>query len=151
MKKLFFYVALAAAITFTACGKKSGVPEPIQAIAAEMEQKMAEDGDEGITFESVTIEDHDIVCKAILDESQFGGMSFKDAFSIIGLTEETFSEMMREGMFDIEDKKDAEDIAALREYEYNIVIRMVGSVSEDEMNFIIKHEDLPEVNPADFE
>ena len=140
MKKLFLMATLVAAFMLSSCSK---TPKPILQIADEFRTEMAEQSDEGMAFQSVELEDHAIVITAELDESSFEGMSFKDAFAIVGVDEEFLTNEMKKNFFEDLDEQDKEQIEALRKYQYDIVFRFVGSESKDVMEAKLSYEDLP--------
>ena len=140
MKKLFFLATIVAAFMLVSCSK---TPKPILQIADEFRTEMAEQSEDGLAFQSVELEDHAIVITAELDESSFEGMSFKDAFAIVGVDEEFLSNEMLKSMFEDLDEEDKEQIEALRKYEYNLVFRFVGSESKEVMEAVVSYEDLP--------
>lgn len=177
MKKLFYLVALMAAVSFAACGNKSEnkeaegeqqccqsndgkhqckgeckgechkheVPQEILKIVEEGRSELTGKSEDGVTFKSIDIECHDIVITAEFDEKELpGGMTFKQACELSGMTEDFFAQGMKEEMFDPYDEEDMEAAAILRKYEYNIVFRLVGSISGEEMNCKIGYDEMPQ-------
>lgn len=148
MKKLFYAVAVVATMLFTACGNKSeqtnnDVPEEIAAFIASANEELGGLSEEGMTYQGTKLEGKDIVVLIDVDESIFYGMDLKTAFNMSGMTEEAFAQYMKAEMFRGMDEEDRQQAAALREYEYNIVIRLTGSKSKEEMNCRINYNELP--------
>lgn len=147
MKKLFYLVALVAAVTFTACGNKSekanAVPAEITEFIASADEELGAMNENGMSYQGTALEDHDIVVTIGVDESMFYGMGMKAAFEMAGMTEDAFAQYMKAEMFSNMDEKDMKDVEVLREYKYNIVFRLVGSESGDQMNCKIGYDELP--------
>lgn len=150
MKKLFFVATLAVALVFAGCKKSSSssssastpkeVKEFIETIDEEMEEEDLEAS--GMSYEGIEIEGNDVVLTFELDESSFEGMSFKDAFKMLGMSEDDLADIMKESMFE-SDAFVGDDFKPLRKNKYNLVFRFKGSESKDEMNCRIEYDELP--------
>ena len=100
MKKILFVTALVAAMLFTACGKKS-TPEPVQALVAEMQADVDGINTGAVSVQSLEADGKDIVIDMIFDESEFGGMSFKQGFEMSGVDADDLAEYLREIYFNM--------------------------------------------------
>lgn len=164
MKKLFYLAVLVVAVSFSACGNMSKnkeeksdqqycqndeIPQEILKLVEERESVLSDDiykwYDGSMTFKGIDIESHDIVITAEFDEAKLpGGMTFKQACELSGMTEDFFAQSMKEKMFAPNDEEHMEAAAILRKYEYNIVFRLVGSISGDKMNCKIGYDEMPQ-------
>lgn len=152
MKKILFVTALVAAMLFTACGKKS-TPEPVQALVAEMQADVDGINTGAVSVQSLEADGKDIVIDMIFDESEFGGMSFKQGFEMSGVDADDLAEYLREIYFNMHvvSKKMYYRITTMREYECDMIFRFEGSISGDVMEAVLSYEDLPEVSWEDVE
>ena len=152
MKKILCMAAIIAALMCTACGKKA-TPEPVQALVAEMKAD-AEGMDSGTAhIQSVEADGNDIVINMIFDESEFGGISFKEGFEMAGISADDLAKYMRQLYFNMHvvSKKMYHRISTMREYECNMIFHFEGSISGDVMEAYLPYEDLPEVSWDDVE
>ena len=156
---LFYGAILLAALTFSACGgknNKSGfddAPEAVQVITMEMREEMEGFSSNGMSIDRVDIEGQNIVCEITIDESQFGGMSFKTALDMAGIDAQFLADRMKEKYFNmrVATEKGVRRIQTMREYECSILFRFYGSESDDEIEMMLSYEDVPEVSMEDVE
>ena len=82
-----------------------------------------------MTFGRTTIVGNDIIIPMYMDESDFikEGLDLKSAFELLG--KETAEKIMMETFLE-EDLK--EELAVLKRYQYNIVMKMIGATSKTE-------------------
>lgn len=169
MKKLFYLVALVAAVSFTACGNKGEnkeaegekheccqgkhegckgeckhqVSQDVLDLAARMEKEMKEEDQSDLLFKGIEVKCHNMIVNAEFDESQLPEeMTVKQAFEKNGVTPEIMQAQLLRGME--ADEERAEDIAILRENHINLVYRIVGSRSGEEFVCTIPSEMMPE-------
>lgn len=160
MKKLFYVVALVAAVTLSACGnknqqdQKSGydeAPEALQEIVDNMRLEMEGKSANGITYDRLDIEGTNIVCYAIIDEDMVGCDNFVEAFRRAGITPEMLADQLKERLFNMHvvNEEGVKRFSTMREYESDLIFRFSGSNSGEEVEVVLSHEDLPEVNMDD--
>ena len=117
--------------------KRKDVPQEILNMIDEMEEEIGSTED-GVTLRSVQCEGKNVVMIMEIDEGQlFAGMSFIEAFEIAGYNMQDLAEEIRADML-----SDAEGCAVLRKYKYNVVMRMVGSVTKASKDIVISYKDL---------
>lgn len=115
--------------------KQKNVPPEIQSVVDEMQDEIGVN-DEGITLTSVAIEGKNIVMTMELDESEFVGMSFIEAFEYAGINMDEFSAGLKAEIL-----SDNEGHDVLRKYKYNMVMRMVGSISRETFDVVISYKE----------
>ena len=155
MKKLLYLVAFVVAVTFAACGNKS---EKSGDTAAEQEMSAFEQGfvegfiegmdeelsgiaEEGMQYSGTVVDGKRFICTFTVDESLFGGLSMRQAFQYVGMTEEVFAQTMKTEMQKSMTEQEAELMSTLSQLKYDLVFRLVGSESGEEMNCKIGHEE----------
>lgn len=159
MKKLFYLVALMAAVSFTACGSKAeksdfdSAPEAVQVVTLEMREEMEGFSMNGLTIDCVDVEGQNIVCEISVDESLFYDMSFKEVMERSGLDADFLAEQLKEKYFNMRvvTEKGVRRIQTMRENKCSIIFRFIGSVSGDEIEVTLSYEDVPEVSMEDVE
>lgn len=164
MKKLFYVVALAAAVVLTGCGKKNGLdslPEDLRAIIEKADKdiqneiknssdfrEMAQYGIEG-SYEGVSVEGNDIIFTMKFGGETMKMISFKDLLDNMGFNQRAFESSLRSGeLFGEFDEDDKELIELLCKYKYNIGLRIEGAKEGDSQTFRVSYEDLSNMKPA---
>jgi len=152
MKGFFYVAAFAAALMFSACGKKA-TPEPVQALVAQMKANVEGSNIGVASFKSVEADGKDIVIEMIFDESEFGGISFKEGFEMIGINAEEMAKFFRESFINpyVVSEKMYNYLSTMHEYECDMIFRFKGSLSADVMEAVLSYKDLPEVKWEDVE
>ena len=105
--------------------------------------EMPEMNGDGLTFKGASVEGRNFICAFTVDESLLGGKPMKQAFSEAGMNEESFAQTMRELMFEDMTAEDKAIFQSLKVYKYNLVYRLIGSSSGDQMDCVIRYQDLP--------
>ena len=167
MKKFFYFVAFVAAISFAACGTKNDNKQnessatgntTTENTAAEQEMNSFEQGfiegfiegmdeelagmeEDGMKYTGTVVDGKSFICTFTIDESQFGGMSMKQAFAYVGMTEDIFAQTMKTEMFDGMTDEEADLMSSLYMLKYDLIFRLVGSESGDVMNCKIGYEE----------
>jgi hypothetical protein len=145
MKKLFYLVALVAAVTLTACGGKKETPRAIQKIIEMGKAELVGQNIEGMSFTDIFAEGEDIVMVAELNENYLPeGMTLKQVLELSGQDEATLGQMMVSNME--QEDYGYQAIGLFRYYKYNFVFRMVGSNSGEQINCRVNWTDLPEID-----
>lgn len=139
MKKFFALVAFCLAMITV----QAAVPAPIQQFVDEYNSEVAGQSDEGIRFGRGSISGNDIIIPMYMDDSELmaQGFTLKDAIDFMG-GEEAFEQVMLESFFELDDPESAQEIATLKRYQYNIVLRMIGSASKTKVDLRIRYQDL---------
>ena len=156
MKKILFPAVFIAALFFAACahltGKNDGQQEKpvseeeqafVQGVLDGLNEEMPEMNGDGLTFKGASVEGRNFICAFTVDESLLGGKPMKQAFSEAGMNEESFAQTMRELMFEDMTAEDKAIFQSLKVYKYNLVYRLIGSSSGDQMDCVIRYQDLP--------
>lgn len=115
--------------------KQKNVPQEIQSVVDEFQDEIGV-YDDGITLTSVAIEGKNIVMTMELDESELAGMSFIEAFEFAGINMDEFSAGIKA---EVLSEKEGQDV--LRKYKYNLVMRMVGSISHETYDIVISYKE----------
>lgn len=139
MKKFFALVAFCLAMITV----QAAVPAPIQQFVDEYNSEVAGQSDEGIRFGRGSISDNDIIIPMYMDDSELmaQGFTLKEAIDIMG-GKEVIEQAMLQAIFEETDPESAQEIAMLKRYQYNIVLRMIGSASKTKVDFRIRYQDL---------
>jgi len=157
MKKFFYVAAFVAALMFSACGNqpKTGfadAPEELQNICLEIRDEMSVmKTSTGIQVLEVDIENGNIVIEVEVDESLFGGTSFKKGLEESGINAEVLADMLSEKLFGmrVAVEKGVRRFETMRENDCAIVFRFIGSKSNDEMEVVLPPDKLPQVSMED--
>lgn len=139
MKKFFALVAFCLAMVTV----QAAVPAPIQQFVDEYNSEVAGQSDEGIRFGRGSISGNDIIIPMYMDDSELmaAGFTLKEAIDMMG-GEEAFEQVMLESFFELDDPESAQEIATLKRYQYNIVLRMIGEASKSKVDLRIRYQDL---------
>ena len=139
MKKFLAILAFCLAIVTV----EAAVPAPIQKFVDEYNTELAGQSEDGVSFGKGFISGNDIIIPMYMDDSELVSMGYtmKDAIDMMG-GEEAFRTMMLQSLLEDQDAESAEEIANLKRYQYNLLIRMIGSASKSQVNLCIRYQDL---------
>ena len=156
MKKILFPAVFIAALFFAACahltGKNDGQQEKpvseeeqafVQGVLDGLNEEMPEMNGDGLTFKGASVEGRNFICAFTVDEALFGGTPMKKAFAEAGMDEASFAATMKGMMFADMTPEDKVVFANLRVYKYNIVYRLIGNPSGDQMDCMIQYQEFP--------
>ncbi len=141
MKKIFIVLILAIVGIAGAQAQNETEQVFINGFIEGLDHELASLNEAGMRYSGTSLEGKNIICSIIVDEAQFGGMSMKAAFQMIGIDEETFGEMMRKEMF--AQNLGADELAGLqmlKGYGYKIYFRIIGTPSGEKMNCKVDYE-----------
>lgn len=139
MKKIFALVAFCLAFITT----QAAVPAAIQSFVKEYNTEIAGQTADGIHFGRATIEGNNLIIPMYLDDSELQeyGMGLSDAIELMGGTE-IMEGMMLLAIFEDADVETDSELAMFKQYQYNIVFRMIGTSSKDRVDLRIHYQDL---------
>jgi hypothetical protein len=139
MKKFFALVAFCLAMITV----QAAVPAPIQSFVDEYNAEAAGQSADGIRLGRCTISGNDIIIPMYIDDSELvaQGFTLKDAIDMMG-GQEAVEQVMLQAIFEDTDPESSENIAMLKRYQYNLVLRMIGSASKTKVDFRIRYQDL---------
>lgn len=157
MKKIFLPAVIIAALFFAACanltGKGEGQQEEpkisekeqafVRDVLAGFNEDMPEMNGDGLTFREASVEGHNFICAFTVDETLFGGTPMKKAFAEAGMDEASFASSMKQLMFADMTQEDKIIFSNLKVYKYNLVYRLIGNLSGDQMDCIIRYQEFP--------
>ena len=141
MKKIFLVLILAIVGMAGAQAQSETEQAFVKGFIQGMDEELAALNEGGMKYIGTVVEGKNIVCKVTVDEQQFGGMSMKQAFQMVGVDEATFSEMMRAELFSQNLNADERaGLLMLKNYGYKIYFHLIGKPSGDMMNCKIDYE-----------
>ncbi len=157
MKKIFLPAVIIAALFFAACanltGKGEGQQEEpkisekeqafVRDVLAGFNEDMPEMNGDGLTFREASVEGHNFICAFTVDEALFGGRPMKKAFAEAGMDEASFASSMKQLMFADMTQEDKIIFSNLKVYKYNLVYRLIGNLSGDQMDCMIRYQEFP--------
>lgn len=157
MKKIFLPAVIIAALFFAACanltGKGEGQQEEpkisekeqafVRDVLAGFNEDMPEMNGDGLTFREASVEGHNFICAFTVDEALFGGTPMKKAFAEAGMDEASFASSMKQLMFADMTQEDKIIFSNLKVYKYNLVYRLIGNLSGDQMDCMIHYQEFP--------
>lgn len=163
MKKLLYLAAFVAAVTFTACNKGIGsLPTELRQEVEQADQEiktalefakhsgeMREMQQYGVEFdyEGVALEGRSIIFQFKLGGDMMNIISFSALAENLGFSQSDFEQAVRRGeIFQGMETDDVEMMRMMREYKYNIGIRIRGNMKEDVITYVVDYENLPEDN-----
>ena len=122
---------------------QAAVPAPIQKFVDDYNSEIAGYTEDGIRFGRGIINDNDIIIPMYMDDSELmaAGFTLKEAIDMMG-GEEAFEQVMLESFFELDDPESAQEIATLKRYQYNIVLRMIGEASKSKVDIRVRYQDL---------
>ena len=157
MKKIFLPAVIIAALFIAACANLTGkgegqqeepkISEKEQAfvndVLAGFNEDMPEMNGDGLTFREASVEGHNFICAFTVDEALFGGTPMKKAFAEAGMDEASFASSMKQLMFADMTQEDKIIFSNLKVYKYNLVYRLIGNLSGDQMDCMIRYQEFP--------
>lgn len=163
MKKLLYLAAFVAAVTFTACNKGIGsLPTELRQEVEQADQEiktalefakhsgeMREMQQYGVEFdyEGVALEGRSIIFQFKLGGDMMNIISFSALAQNMGFSQKDFEQAVRRGeIFQGMETDDVEMMRMMREYKYNIGIRIRGNMKDDVITYVVDYENLPEDN-----
>ena len=163
MKKLLYLAAFVAAVTFTACNKGIGsLPTELRQEVEQADQEiktalefakhsgeMREMQQYGVEFdyEGVALEGRSIIFQFKLGGDMMNIISFSALAENLGFSQSDFEQAVRRGeIFQGMETDDVEMMRMMREYKYNIGIRIRGNMKDDVITYVVDYENLPEDN-----
>lgn len=163
MKKLLYLAAFVAAVTFTACNKGIGsLPTELRQEVEQADQEiktalefakhsgeMREMQQYGLEFdyEGVALEGRSIIFQFKLGGDMMNIISFSALAENLGFSQSDFEQAVRRGeIFQGMDIDDVDMMRMMREYKYNIGIRIRGNMKDDVITYVVDYENLPEDN-----
>lgn len=163
MKKLLYLAAFVAAVTFTACNKGIGsLPTELRQEVEQADQEiktalefakhsgeMREMQQYGLEFdyEGVALEGRSIIFQFKLGGDMMNIISFSALAENLGFSQSDFEQAVRRGeIFQGMETDDVEMMRMMREYKYNIGIRIRGNMKDDVITYVVDYENLPEDN-----
>lgn len=163
MKKLLYLAAFVAAVTFTACNKGIGsLPTELRQEVEQADQEiktalefakhsgeMREMQQYGVEFdyEGVALEGRSIIFQFKLGGDMMNVFSFSALAQNMGFSQKDFEQAVRRGeIFQGMETDDVEMMRMMREYKYNIGIRIRGNMKDDVITYVVDYENLPEDN-----
>lgn len=163
MKKLLYLAAFVAAVTFTACNKGIGsLPTELRQEVEQADQEiktalefakhsgeMREMQQYGLEFdyEGVALEGRSIIFQFKLGGDMMNIISFSALAENLGFSQKDFEQAVRRGeIFQGMDIDDVDMMRMMREYKYNIGIRIRGNMKDDVITYVVDYENLPEDN-----
>ena len=122
---------------------QAAVPAPIQKFVDDYNSEIAGYTEDGIRFGRGIINDNDIIIPMYMDDSELVavGLTIKDAIDYSG-GEEAMRQTMLQSILEEDDSESDQEIAMLKRYQYNLVLRMIGSTSNTHVDIRIRYQDL---------
>ena len=121
----------------------AAVPAPIQTFVDTYNHETARQKEDGVRFGKAFISGNDIICPMYMDDQDLmdAGITLEAAIDMTG-GKEMFKAEMIASLSEDGDPSNDPDIANLKRYQYNIVVRMIGSVSKTQVDVRISHLEL---------
>lgn len=154
MKKLFYYVAIMAALVLTSCSNGMGkLPDDLRALIEKIDKDFDENskGDEECEYKGVKVEDHDIIFTLQFTEKYLNGKTLQEKTKENGFDSKRMTRQLRSGWLFIGVVDTDELIKLLCKYEYNLVFRGIGKNSDDIVDSRISYKDLMEDEKEEYD
>lgn len=133
MRKFIYMLTVAALMIFGACSKHQksidDLPKALQEFVEETDAQLTNTPWGTIQYKNFAVEGQNIICNFDFDESEEGateGHSIKQHFRELNLDKELLAE---EFTYFFAETCSKEGLFALREYEYNLIVRFTGTNS----------------------
>lgn len=154
MKKFFFCAAMIAALSmaFVSCGSKNNggpkfnpgnAPAEIKEMAQNMYNSSSQQNQEGMTYNGLEIVGHDIISTFTMDEGNMDGMTFTQALQAEGMSISEFKQYMKNMILymvqSLPSSASQNNAYLLRDKEYNLVFRFIGSKSQEKMDVRVEY------------
>ena len=140
MKKLFCIFAFLAVVSLSA--RSQAIPAEMQQLITELEDECRADQNDEMKCGGIFVEGHDVVMVLVMDESKFDGMPLEDAFIIAGVKSEDLAAEFKKEMLEDQTEEAVKQRAMLKNYQYNLVIRMQGTPSGSKIDCRLNYQDL---------
>jgi hypothetical protein len=139
MKKFLALVVLCLAM-ITA---QAAVPASIQSIVDEYNTSIAGTSEDGVLFGKSFISGNDIIIPMYMDDAELveAGFTLAEAIDMMGGTD-AIAQIMLESLFEDPDSKSDPEIVALKRYQYDLVVRMIGSTSKTQVDARVRYQSL---------
>lgn len=149
MKKLFYFAVLLTAALFTSCGSQNQV----QVLADDLQAVHKGYHNEFMRIDRISADGDDIVVDVIVYEDKFMGASFKEIFEEVNADPENVARIFMNYAFEFDQThRDAyEWLKTIHELKCDIVMRLVGDITGEEVVTVVSHEELPEISLEDVE
>ena len=136
-----FFTAVALCLTMIAV--QAVVPAPIQNFVNQYNTEVAGLSEDGVRFGKASISGYDIIIPMYMDDTDLveAGFTLAEAIDMMG-GEELFKAEMLASIFEEGDTSNDPDIANLKRYQYNLLVRMVGTASKTHVDVRIRHQEL---------
>ena len=136
-----FFTAVALCLTMIAV--QAAVPAPIQNFVNQYNTEVAGLSEEGVRFGKASISGYDIIIPMYMDDQELveAGFTLAEAIDMMG-GEELFKAEMLASIFEEGDPSADPDVANLKRYQYNLLVRMIGTASKTHVDVRIRHQEL---------
>jgi hypothetical protein len=144
MKKVFCLIALVAAMIVPVHAQSPRTATEaafVNKFVKDLDEAMGTVSNDDMAYVNTTVEGKNIYCNLLVFEEQLGGLSFREVFQMVGVTEEQLGQSMREDMYS--EKLNEEEYKGLKifhSYGYKIYLRLIGSVTGEQMDSRIDYE-----------
>lgn len=108
---------------------------------AAIDESMVTGLEDGMTYLQTEVEGKDFICSIAIDERIFSGMTMKQAFEYVGMNEQVFAQVMKQGMQTDATEEEMEMMDKLYQYQYNVNFRLLAEPSGEVMNCILGYEE----------
>ena len=128
-------------------GQEESAPEDINLhefedrLIAAFDEGIVSGLEDGMTYIKTIAEGKNFICTIAIDEHIFGNMTLKEAFEYVGMNEHVFAQVMKEEMQTNPTEEELELMDMLYQYQYNVIFRLQGEPSGEEMNCILGYEE----------
>lgn len=139
MKRFFTAVALC----LTMITVQAAVPAQIQNFVNQYNTEVAGLSEDGVRFGKASISGYDIIIPMYMDDQELveAGFTLAEAINMMG-GEELFKAEMLASIFEEGDPSADPDVANLKQYQYNLLVRMIGTASKTHVDVRIRHQEL---------
>ena len=136
-----FFTAVALCLTMIAV--QAAVPAPIQNFVNQYNTEVAGLSEDGVRFGKASISGYDIIIPMYMDDQELveAGFTLAEAIDMMG-GEELFKSEMLASIFEEGDPSADPDVANLKQYQYNLLVRMIGTASKTHVDVRIRHQEL---------
>lgn len=123
--------------------KFAGVPDEVVEFIGAFETRFFMTSEIGISYGGSSMEGNDIVFVIVLDEEALEFDNFKETFEQNGVTQEMMHDELLRSVYEAATQKASDEFDVLRDNQYNIVVRYVGSKSHAMMQARLSYDELP--------
>ena len=146
MKKFFYLATFVVAMALSACGgDNQDAPRAIKFMTEQAQKELVGKAGEGMRFIDVRTEGNDLVFDLEFDENMTRGISIRDALQMSGHHADEIAQTILNRMnSDTDNQSRNISIGVMRLYKYNLVARIRGNRSGDEISSRVRWQDMPE-------